>query len=65
MPKGNDSTTHLHVKLARLDPASIATLLMAMLFVQPLFNSRRHLFQRQQAIEIHFNLNNDFYANNL
>ena len=36
-PKGNDSTTKLHVKLARLNPASIATLLMAKLILQSLF----------------------------
>ena len=37
MPQGNGPTTQLHVKLARLDPASIATLLMAMLLLQSLF----------------------------
>ena len=37
MPKGNDPTTQLHVKLARLDPASTATLLMATLLLQSLF----------------------------
>ena len=37
MPPGNGPTTHLHVKLARFDPASIATLLMAMLLLQSLF----------------------------
>ena len=37
MPKGNDPTTQLHVKLARLDPASTATLLMGTLLLQSLF----------------------------
>ena len=49
-PKGNDYTTQLHVALARLDPASRATLLMAMLFLQSLFTTI-HLDETTHIVE--------------
>ena len=49
-PKGNDYTTQLHVELARLDPASRATLLMAMLFLQSLFTTI-HLDETTHIVE--------------